>query len=187
GQTHVGHQYAGLDRLWVFQPFRQVCGRVRENARAQGVAAAHMAEVGADVLAYLPKRMAAYARLLFEYLQSLAKLPVGGWRPRWWAALPGQPGVVIALCLGGDPQEHPGVLRATIFGAGPLVDAGAAGLQVEIGGVARSEVELAAELRHPEAVYHVGGLQAGVQALAHRYVDFVGCDYTRLWVSDLPP
>jgi hypothetical protein len=91
-----------------------------------------------------------------------------------------------------DPEEHPRVLHAAELGTLPDVGTGRPRLDPGPVGLAGDDVGLAGELRDPEAVNHVGGLERDERArrprgVADRDVQLVGRHDPQLRIANLPP
>ena len=84
------------------------------------------------------------------------------------------PGVELLAGLSDDEESHVGVLEAAELGALSAVDAGLIGLQHQGVGGLWEEVELAVQLRHPEAVDDVGRREPQLDGLADGDVQLVG-------------
>ena len=156
------HGIAGLDVLTVANEARDVGLRQRHCVDADRASRAEMREIRAD-----DRRAAAVPRIVWHAPQPAARnssrpRAVGMAKP---ARRRGGPGVAArsSNSAGGmatTSQSHQRVRAAAILRALASKHARLRGSQAQICGAARDHVDLAAKVRHPEAMNHVGGLAA---------------------------
>jgi hypothetical protein len=93
--------------------------------------------------------------------------------------------------MGDDEKAHQGVGATAIFGADASIGSGPVGLDADEVAPPWHHVELAGELRHPEAVDHVGRDQLDRDRAADRDVKLVGVLHERpaalVEIGDAPP
>ncbi len=84
-------------------------------------------------------------------------------------------------------ELHPGVCLTTVLVAHPAVRPGSVHLGEDRVVLSRVGVNLALQLRHPEAVDHIRGLDVKVDRHTGRNVNLVRRDHSKRRVLELPP
>ena len=166
----------------------QVVGRVGDGVAADGLAAAEVGEVGSDRALGLGAAdgVAAGARLAHEHLLALGRR--SRCRAAAASAAGGPPSGRSRPGVCDDDQEaHAGVLDAAELGALAPVGARRLGREAQHVVLAGDHVDLAGQLRHPEAVDHVVGVEPDLDRLAGREVDLVGRREPGVGIGDIPP
>ncbi len=168
-------------------PLGEVRGRVLDSARADRAPRAEVGEVGTDraLRGCAPNGVATRAGLFHERDLALGcRLAVGGRRRELHAR---QPAVEVGDRLHDHDEAHARVLDPAELRA--LADVRARSLRREPQDVvlAGYEVDLARELRHPEAVDHVVGIEMDLHRPARGQVDLVGRRVLRPGIADRPP
>src|SRR5437867_6756541 len=95
--------------------------------------------------------------------------------------LGGDPALELVPRMHHDHQQHQGMLEAAVLRALPDIGPRRARLDPDAVGLVGNHVHLARELRHPEAVDDVDGLEGdkggrGAARVAHRHVELIGGD-----------
>ena len=85
-----------------------------------------------------------------------------------------QPGFELGRRQDHDPEGHEAVRTTTIFRALASEHSGLRGAQAQVCGAAGDHVDLAAQVRHPEAMDHIRGLQGEDDRAAGGDTDLVG-------------
>ena len=102
------------------------------------------------------------------------------------------PGLEVRARLGHHPDQHARVLHATVLGTLAVVDARLGRFEHHRVLVARDDVRLTRQTRHPEAMHHVGRVQpqprpARMLCVGRRNVQFVRRAEAVLRVLEVPP
>ena len=151
-----------------------LASRHRGGVDADRAAGPQMGEIGADGAR---GRRSAHrvARAATRCEEQLPPAPGDfGGRLGGGAGLALQPGVELGRRHGDDLERHERVRAAAVLRALAAEHAGVVRLQAQMRGAARDHVHLAAEVRHPEAVDDVGGLQREKDGTAGGDADLVG-------------
>src|SRR5262249_51127353 len=109
-------------------------------------------------------RVAILAFLLVDACAFGRKACAGRWRRRGLMLNP-RGELRFGFCDNLEP--HPGVLHSTKFGTGALICAGRISFEPNIGGTPWYGIHFASQLRDPEIVDYVGGLDFRKQPAAH--------------------
>src|SRR5579884_2636965 len=189
-QIELRHQIARLYVLRVRDPAGEIADRVRQGAGGDRAAAHQVAEIGAEAA----HRRRAVDRMADPAMRNELNPPLGFERRlRGGGAfqLVRPPSVELLLRLRDDGERHVGVLQAAIFGALAAIETGPVGFDPGLVLLARDQIHLARQLRHPERVDDVDAGQFDPYRLAGRDVDLVGGLEAAAGVSavvtDLPP
>jgi len=98
-----------------------------------------------------------------------------------------EPDRVLARRSGDDAEAHLGVLESAELGADPAIGAGLPHGEPQHVRLAGDDVLLPRELRHPEAVHDVVGLQTDLERLPDGHVDLVGGHDAGVRIGNAPP
>src|SRR6185437_2059372 len=186
GQFQVRHIAAGLDDVRLLQPLPEIPGRILQSFGGEHLPPRDVRQVRRILPLRIDPTDVMTIRACKVSEELAARRGISSRRRRRSRGLSSEPGLVGLRRVDNDPESHPGMLRATIFSAGAAEDTGVFRAHPYEVLTPRHSVDFAGELRNPEVMDHIGGVDFDKRVLLHRNMDFIRSDdLTR--VADFPP
>src|SRR5271168_1113828 len=148
-QLHRRHQASWLDIVRVFDPQLEIRRGIVGRSGSKGVAAHEVSKVWPE----LSLRGGAAHHVATDAGLRLEELPAFGncWILHRGLLLIFHPGVIVFRGLHVDTQQHLGMFHAAELGTLAHVHAGFIGIEPDVVHLVRNQVDLAGQLRNPEA------------------------------------